>query len=203
MYVINISIFLRAVLVQTVPVACPESQALRYHIPTHTSTHMFCLEQIFGDILYGLVTSCALSLQGDRGFDGLPGLPGEKGHRVSTAWWMSVRSVCRKPASKKYIVCDFTSNSMVLHCCSWIWTLVLRVGRSYIWKESLQTTDFYFAWETTPPLLYVFKLLSKLLLVLVTSHRTGFQTKSLSYWGFTFLDYCLDLPKSWMSFKKQ
>uniref|UniRef100_A0A7N6C278 Fibrillar collagen NC1 domain-containing protein n=1 Tax=Anabas testudineus TaxID=64144 RepID=A0A7N6C278_ANATE len=50
--------------------------------------------------------------KGDRGFDGLPGLPGEKGHRVSTAWWMSVRSVCRKPASKKYIVCDFTSSSM-------------------------------------------------------------------------------------------
>lgn len=24
-----------------------------------------------------------VSVQGDRGFDGLPGLPGEKGHRVS------------------------------------------------------------------------------------------------------------------------
>lgn len=31
----------------------------------------------------GLFDVALLSLQGDRGFDGLAGLPGEKGHRVS------------------------------------------------------------------------------------------------------------------------
>lgn len=31
----------------------------------------------------GVFDAALLSLQGDRGFDGLAGLPGEKGHRVS------------------------------------------------------------------------------------------------------------------------
>lgn len=36
-----------------------------------------------GPAVCGLFDVALLSLQGDRGFDGLAGLPGEKGHRVS------------------------------------------------------------------------------------------------------------------------
>lgn len=36
-----------------------------------------------GPAVWGVFDAALLSLQGDRGFDGLAGLPGEKGHRVS------------------------------------------------------------------------------------------------------------------------
>lgn len=46
-----------------------------------------------GDVL------CGVSIQGDRGFDGLPGLSGEKGHRVSPVWSSSavqfVKTMCQ------------------------------------------------------------------------------------------------------------
>lgn len=35
-------------------------------------------------------------LQGDRGFDGLPGLPGEKGHRVSCHKFKSCVKICHQ-----------------------------------------------------------------------------------------------------------
>lgn len=102
---------------------------------------------------------------------------------------------------QKCKVYDFKSSFMVLHCCTRSWTLVFSIEskKEPDLKGVLMNNRLLFAWETTP--LDVFKFRSKTLLLRVISHRTGFQMKSLSYWGFTFLDYCLDTPKGWISFK--
>lgn len=85
----NCCYFYRVVLEPTVPGACRDSldpKYLVYHIHNalqYTTFHNASLKVCFWIPYKRHATWFFFALQGDRGFDGLAGLPGEKGHRVS------------------------------------------------------------------------------------------------------------------------
>lgn len=79
-----------------------------------------------GDVAWSGDILCCVSVQGDRGFDGLPGLPGEKGHRVSTVWWLSpvqfVKNRCQiynLGCSQKLLFSPFTVVDPTEVECMW------------------------------------------------------------------------------------